>query len=444
MRPGQLGGLLIILGTPLLLALGAVLWLETSAHNMRITDLGWDYTAALVWSLVLAIAIAVVPGLRRERVPLLLLWYARIGVTLGFMLFYESYYGLDASQYFVRGVAETDPLSRFEFGAGTFNIIGLASLHDRFIPDSYHAMKVSWAMLGLLSVYIFYRAACLFLGRRDVRVLYLLGLFPSILFWGSILGKDPITLFGISLYALGIVGFFAQRRASYLWILAAGILIASFIRIWLAAIFLLPLGVFLVVGRDSAVRRVVFLAVSVPALLLAMQSFSDEFEIETSDDLVERTDTLSQGWARGGSGQEIEGGFTSGADMIAFLPVGMFTALFRPVPGEILNPFGLLASAENALLLGLLFWTVRKGRWRRITREPLLAWSVATILTWSAIYGFISFQNLGSAFRFKVQVMPLLLLTLAYLAGSRLRARHRQAGAQLPGPQQPRTQVAPS
>jgi hypothetical protein len=204
-----------------------------------------------------------------------------------------------------------------------------------------------------------------------------------------------------------------------LWPFAAGILLASFIRIWLGLIFVLPLGLFFVVGRQSWVRRIVFGMLCVPIFVLAMQNFSERFQVETAGELVERTDQLSQGWSHGGSGQKIEGGFESVGDMVKFLPLGMFTALFRPLPGEVLNPFGLLAGAENALLLGLLFWALYKGRWRRIKREPIIAWAVAVVIVWSAIYGFVSFQNLGTAFRFKTQVMPILMLTLAYLASRR-------------------------
>ena len=100
--------------------------------------------------------------------------------------------------------------------------------------------------------------------------------------------------------------------------------------------------------------------------------------------------------------------------MIAFLPIGAFTALFRPLPLEVRNAFGLLAGLENAYMLGLFVvgMTRRGFGW---FRQPVLLWALTTLLVWGAVYGFVSYQNLGSAFRFRVQVAPILLLLGLYL-----------------------------
>jgi hypothetical protein len=79
-----------------------------------------------------------------------------------------------------------------------------------------------------------------------------------------------------------------------------------------------------------------------------------------------------------------------------------------------MNPFGLMAGLENALVLWLLFRAVSGGNLNRLA-EPLVAWIAATIVLWAAVYGFVSYQNLGTAFRFRLQVLPLLLLLLIYL-----------------------------
>jgi hypothetical protein len=147
---------------------------------------------------------------------------------------------------------------------------------------------------------------------------------------------------------------------------------------------------------------------AIPALYFGLGAFGQQFEIESTFDLVERADRVSQGWAIGGSAQQLQG-FDTLYAMIAFVPRGAFSALFRPLPGEVLNPFGMLAGLENALVLFILLRAMRSGRWRRIG-EPILAWATCTLLVWACIYGFISYQNLGSAFRFKAQVMPILLL----------------------------------
>jgi len=107
--------------------------------------------------------------------------------------------------------------------------------------------------------------------------------------------------------------------------------------------------------------------------------------------------------------------FTSIGSMLAFVPTGLFTALFRPLPLEVPNIFDLFAGIENAVLLALIVVGIlRRGLgW---LRESILLWAFVTLIVWGAVYGFASYQNLGTAFRFRAQVTPILLLLGLYLS----------------------------
>ena len=96
----------------------------------------------------------------------------------------------------------------------------------------------------------------------------------------------------------------------------------------------------------------------------------------------------------------------------------MFTALFRPLPGEVLNPFGWLAGFENAVLLALCGRAVLRTRFREL-RDPIVLWAVSFVIVWAIVYGFASYQNLGTAVRFKLQVLPILLGLLFYFGRRR-------------------------
>ena len=381
---------------------------EAASSNIGMFDPSSDYLVGLGWALVILVAIAALPFSAQTKNVLLVLWIARISVTLGFMLYYEGHYGLDASRYFAWSQVQSDHWSDVGFGRGTANVVALAALHHWLMPESYHALKVSWAAVGLAGVYLFYRSACLYLGRKEPYILLLVGLFPSILFWGSILGKDPITLLGIGAFTLGLVGFYKKKTIFYLLLAVLGLALAAWLRSWLLFIFVIPLGILLLRRGVGLSRRILFAVIVIPAIVFGGAVFQERFQIETATELVERTDQLSQGWSWGGSVQEV-GGFDSVGGMLIFLPLGAFTALFRPLPGEVLNPFGIMAGIENIFVLILLTRAVTSGRWQRL-RDPILAWAACTLIIWAAIYGFVSFQNLGTAFRYKVQVMPILVL----------------------------------
>jgi hypothetical protein len=406
-------GVLVALAAPML-----VEWVQIAGLRIPQQDLGRDYLVGIVWALALTGVLLLVPLRSPDKPALLALWLVKCAVTLGFMLFYEQRYGIDAYGYFAVARESSFDWSTARLGQGTQIIGGLSWVHARIIPDSFHSLKVSFALVGLVAVYLFYRAAVRFRGREDVRLLYLLALFPSVMFWSSIYGKDPVVLFGIALYAYGVVGWHRTRRWGFVAAIAAGVLVAMAIRLWMGPVLILPLVLFALRGLRGFVPRAAFAGAALGGLGLALAAFARKFGIASAEDVLATTNLVSQAWAEGGSGQQISGGFSSFGAMAAFVPRGAFTALFRPLPGEIMNPFGLLAGLENLLLLGLA--AVAAVRFRlSVLRDPIVAWALAVVATWSVLYAFISYQNLGAAVRFKLQVLPILLLLLLYLAFDR-------------------------
>lgn len=421
--PLAAGGLLLGLSAPALIR-----FLEFAGRMIPQEDMGHDWAVGVAWGLFLGALLLLAPVRAQDRSALAVLWVAKCAITLGFMLVYEARYALDAFVYYRAAVQPVYPWHEFRW-AGTEIVEAGAWLHNRVVPDSYHAIKVSCAMIGLAAIYLFYRAAVRFRGVEDVRILYFLGLFPSIIFWSSILGKDPISLFGIAAYVYGVVSLQRTRRLRYGVVAAAGVVVAMMVRLWLGPILLLPLVVLGFRGVRGFFPRVAFTVVAVGGLGLATLVMAERFALESTRDVIAATSTFSQAWAEGGSAQQVTADLTSASGMAAFAPRGAFTALFRPLPGEVMNPFGLLAGLENLFLLGLLGLAVVRFR-RASLRDPLVPWAIVLTLTWAIVYGFVSYQNLGAAVRFKLQILPLLLLLLWHLAwGVRGAAAVRRAPA---------------
>lgn len=402
---------------------------ESLGRNIPQGDLVGDYFRALLWALALSLTIVLAPVPKGDKPRLLKFWGIKVAVALGAMLLYEYRYGLDAYYYFTvaQGPFEWQGL---RFGAGTHNMFHFAWLHDHVVPDSYHAIKVTCALLGMWAVYLFYRSAVLHLGREEPRLFWALALYPSILFWSSILGKDPIVLLGIGLYVFGVMLWAKQGRWLGILIAVGGLCVAVLIRTWLGPILLAPLAVFVFFRAKSVALKVVLVTVAVGGFLFAVEGLLERFNVETSEDLFLTTNRISRSWSHGGSGQQVRTEFTSLGSIVSFLPQGVTAALFRPLPFEILNPFGLIAGFENAALLFLLWQAIKRSR-RADLRDPVILWVILTITTWAVVYGFVSYQNLGSAVRFRLQVLPLLVCVLLYLS------RRRPAGSAVGRPVRP-------
>lgn len=409
-------GLLILLITSSITSLG---------QNIPQYNVITDYATGLLWCIALGLSIFVWPVPSKHKLPLLNLWLVKSLVALGFMLLVEGYYSsLDGYSYFDIPRQANFSWTGFKVTNGTENIINLVWLYYRLMPESYHALKVSCAMIGFVAIYVFYRAAVIFLKREEILVLYLLALFPSILFWTSIIGKEPIALLGMSLYSYGVIGWYRFQQWRYLLWLALGVAIATFMRLWLGPIQLIPVAVILILrGGQGILKRTGLTIVIAIALLLAIRRIQTYFGIATPQDLLITLNTLSRLWSYGGSGQQLNVDFTQVDQLLVFIPLGMFTALFRPLPGEILNPFGLLAGLENLLLLFLMGLAIIKTR-RKDFKDPVILWATLLVLTWTVLYSFVSYQNLGSAVRFKLQILPTFVGLLLYLGRRRIAPKY--------------------
>jgi hypothetical protein len=154
-------------------------------------------------------------------------------------------------------------------------------------------------------------------------------------------------------------------------------------------------------------------------LFISWDTFKAGLEVQSVDDIVYQANRIAQiaqeADPYAGSTQYINVQFNSLFDIAAFLPVAAFTALFRPLPGELMNPFGLLASIENAWLLVLVFLSFRHSRWPDV-RHPVILWAIMFLVFWAAVYGFVSSYNLGTGMRYRQQIFPILLAVLLYLS----------------------------
>lgn len=382
-------------------------------------DLATDYVVGVLWAAAIGVTILAWPVRRRDKGPLLWIWVVKSMVTLGLMLLYEYRYGVDPDGSFTNATASDFVWEGLRIGEGTRNIQSLAWLQDHIVPGSYHASKVSFSLVGLVGVYIFYRASVIVLQHEDRRVLYALAFFPTILFWSSILGKDPVVFFGTALYVYGVVAWWRFNRLRYLLPMALGITVVVFVRMWLGPILLLPLGA-IVLGRLRGIAsRCSFLIVLVSAFLLSLDPMKAAWRIETAQDVLDFRDYLVTAFQGGGSTLEAPQ-ITGISDVVIFVPRAIFTMLFRPLGIEMFDPFGLVVGMENVLLLCFLGLAVKRTYWHEL-KEPLLIWSIVLILVWGTAYGLVTF-NLGTAVRYKLQIMPVLLGLVLYLARLRPRA----------------------
>lgn len=390
-------------------------------HNIPQDKLGDDYLFGLFWAAVLWLSIVFWPVPTGHKEDLFWLWAGKCFVLLGFMLLVENHYNdMDGYTYFDRSREGGLEWHGFESAAGTENIVNLARLFRVVLPvDSYHASKVSFGMVGLVAVYLFYRAAVLFLGYEDRRLLYILAFWPSLLFWSSLLGKEPIILLGVALYVYGAVGWHRFKRLRYLALITLGVALAMLVRLWMGPILLAPLAIFALIGVRDVVLKAVFAVFVAGIFWLAVDQFKNQFNIQTNEDALNTLNSWAQTeGGKGGSGQAVSADITDIVQFALFVPRAVFTALFRPLPGEVPNAFGWLAGIEDLALLSVAALALVRMRWKSLG-DPIVLWALGLVGVWALAYGVISYVNLGTAHRYRLQILPILLSVSLYLGRRR-------------------------
>lgn len=401
--------------------------IEGWGHFIPQDDLLFDYATACIWSVVFGLSIFSWPVPQEDKSMLVWAWVAKVFVVLGVMLLYENHYFLDAYEYYERAMIN----SNFDWSVfwgtpeGMTGAVKSSQIMANFIlllrpllSDSYHSLKLGFSMVGLIAIYLFYRTAIVFLGDKNRRLFFALAFFPSILFWSSILGKEPITFLGMSLYAYGIVCLYKTQKRHYLTLVIMGIVLESLIRIWYGVIMVIPLTIFVLSGLKNKGMRLLFIALFITVFCVFGESFMNRFKIDALLDVLDSLSTVAQGYATtpGGSNINVSIDLTSRSGIISYIPIGMFTALFRPLPGEVMNPFGFLTGLENLYLLILLYLSVKRTRLKEL-KNPLFLWAISLIFLWAFAHAFI--LNMGTLVRFKLQIMPVLFCLLLYLSRKR-------------------------
>ena len=133
---------------------------------------------------------------------------------------------------------------------------------NHVISDSYHGSKVFFSMMGMLSCYLFYKCAVMFLGRENRKTFYFIALFPSLFFWSSVIDKGTIIILGMSIYAYGTISWHKTKKASCFVPILSGILIMACIRVWMGAIAAFPLVVLFLISDIKFYKKIALILAS--------------------------------------------------------------------------------------------------------------------------------------------------------------------------------------
>lgn len=254
---------------------------------------------------------------------------------------------------------------------------------------------------------------------------------PSVVFWGSGIMKDSITLAASCLYVHGFYWFFTQKRfrIKYMITLVTGIYFLLSIKPYILFALLPGSTLWFITLRINRIKNGFIKVLITPTLialgvflgLSVLQFFGDSLGSYSMDKVIvtasEAQRDLKQSYYSGNA-FDIGDYEPTIAGMLSVAHKAIFATLFRPTILDVKNIVMFVSSLENTfILLFTVFLLFKLQVWRffgLLTSHPLLMFSFVFSLFFAFSVG-VSISNFGTLVRLKIPCIPFFLSSLAIL-----------------------------
>lgn len=312
----------------------------------------------------------------------------------------------------------------------SFFVIRIAALLDILTFSSYCGTAVLFAVIAFTGAWMFFLTFYKVFPDLHRWIAFSVLFVPTVVFWGSGIFKDTITLSALGMATFSFHRVFIEGRVRLamilLMILCFWIIfsIKKYILLcFLPAVLLWWVATLLSRISSRMLRVIVAPLTGIAAMMLAYYAVLKVGEDDSRYHVTKLAETakvtaydIRYGWgARTGDGSgyalgELDGSWQS---MVLLAPQAINISLFRPYLWEVNNPLMLLSALEGLALLSITMYIAFLVRWKliRYLQMPDVLFCVVFSLVFAFAVGVSTF-NFGTLSRYKIPMMPYFLLIL--------------------------------
>jgi hypothetical protein len=324
----------------------------------------------------------------------------------------------------------------------SFFVIRIAAILDLLTFSSYSGTAVLFAVIAFSGGWMFFLTFYKVYPELHKWIAASVLFIPSVVFWGSGIFKDTITLAALGGATFAFHALFIQRRVTVRSIL---LLVISFWIVFSIKKYILlcffPALLFWAVATYLSRIPSAMLRMSIAPATVVIAAFLSYYAINrvSEDDARYNVRNLAQtaqitaydiryGWgARTGEGSGYTLGQLDGTwnSMLRLAPAAINISLYRPYLWEVENPLMLLSALEGLTLLVLTVYALWAGRWSifRYIRRPDVLFCLSFALVFAFAVGVSTF-NFGTLSRYKIPMMPFYVLAIGIIHGYVKRERN--------------------
>lgn len=304
----------------------------------------------------------------------------------------------------------------------SYAIVRIAAFFDLFTFSSYSATAVLFGIVSFTGSWMlfetFYEMNLSLHKWIAIAILFI----PSVIFWGSGLLKDTITISCVGMATYATYNILIKQRSFIRngLLLTLSLYTVYNIKIYILLTFLPAAIIWIFMIHLHRIRPVVLKIMAYPfvvmvALTLAYFSMVKAGEDNTkySLDNIAKTAQTTAYDIRYWTGRDAGSGYSLGVldgtwkSMLMLTPQAINVALFRPYLWEVNNPLMLLSAIESFVLLTFTLYVVFKTRYDfvRSLSDPTILFCLVFSITFAFAVGVSTF-NFGTLTRYKIPLLP--------------------------------------
>lgn len=315
----------------------------------------------------------------------------------------------------------------------SFFVIQVAAVFDLLTFSSYCGTAILFAVFSFVGGWMLFLTFYRYYPTIHRWIAFSVLFVPTVVFWGSGIFKDSLTLACLSIATFTFDYIFIRRRFSVLnivgFVFACWVIFS--IKKYILLTFLPAALIWLYMRNVSAIRSSVLRLILSPligviALLITYYGVNTISESDARYNLSNLAETaritaydIRYGWgARTGEGSgytlgELDGSWRS---MISLAPAGINVSLFRPYLWEVKNPLMLMSAFESLLSLSATLFLLIRIRLSilRYLSNPQVLFCLVFALVFAFAVGVSTF-NFGTLSRYKIPLMPYFCLALSII-----------------------------
>ncbi len=319
----------------------------------------------------------------------------------------------------------------FYYDPSSFFVIRVAAFLDLFTFSTYSATAVLFAFFSFIGCWMMFLTFNRILPEARGPLALAILFVPSVIFWGSGILKDTLTLGSLALltYAAHVVLIQRRTEISKIILLLLSAWIIFVVKKYILLCFLPALLLWIYAARLARIKSVILKIMVVPVItgLLAASGYYAVILIGKDDpryslDKIAVTAQITAydiGFYTGrdaGSTYslgELDGTFSN---LLEKFPQAVNVSLFRPYLWEVRNPLMLLSALESLTLLLLTVWVFFKCRFYlfQALGNPTVLFCLVFSITFAFAVGVSTF-NFGTLARYKIPLIPFYLIGLIFM-----------------------------